>query len=129
VGFLRRLLGGGGGGAEDGTSPAPVEDDRHAVAAWIRLGDPRFENEREQARLFALEDTLMRAMDASGVGEHDTNDLEPGYLAIRFLGPDADAMVAVLRPLLAGVPVGSYLAVRHGPPGTGEEREDLEGPA
>jgi hypothetical protein len=127
MGFLRRLFGSVADGdrAGDG-SMAVLEDDRQAVSVWIRLAEPSFENEREQVRVFALEDRIMRALDASGVGEHDTNDLEPGFLAIRCVGDDADAIVTLLRPLLDGAPPGSYLAVRRGPTGTGEERQDLE---
>lgn len=129
MGFLRRLFGAGqAAGDEPSDGLALVDDDRHSVTAWIRLDDPGFETEREQVRLFALEDRLMRVLDTSGVGEHDTNDLEHGFLGIRLLGDDADAVLAVIRPLLVDVPPGSYLAVRRGPPGTGEDRIDLDGP-
>lgn len=72
--------------------------------------------------MFVLENRLMRALDEAGVGEHDTNSLERGYLALRLVGEDADAIVAVVEPLLAEAPEGSYLAVRRGPAGTGEDR-------
>jgi hypothetical protein len=126
MGFLRRLFGGGPGPESDEAPAQSVEDDRQSVVIWLRLQDPAFESEREQVRVFALEDRLMRTLDASGAGEHDTNDLERGYLALRLLGPSADAIVDVVRPLLAEAPAGTYLAVRRGPPGTGEERLDLE---
>jgi hypothetical protein len=45
---------------------------------------------------------------------------------MRLLGPDPDRIVEVLRPLLAGVPARSYLTVRRGPPGTAEERIEIE---
>ena len=123
--LLRRLFGStirddAGAGAAGATA-----EDRQAVAIWIRLAEPSFQNEREQTRVFALEDRIMRALDDSGLGEHDSNDLETGFLAIRCVGADADAIVTFLRPMLADVPEGSYLAVRRGPPGTGEVREDL----
>jgi hypothetical protein len=141
VGFLRRLLGGSGDG--DAAAPAgrasddeaewrtaheatfDATADRHRVTVWLRLTDPAFENEREQQRLFGLENSLMRALDASAAGEHDSNSLEAGYLAIRLVGDDAGAIVDVVRPLLADAPSGSYLAVRHGPAGSAEERLDL----
>jgi hypothetical protein len=102
--------------------------ERQRVTVWLRLVDPTFSHEREQVRLFALEDRIMRALDESGAGEHDTNALEPGYLALRLVGDDADAIVAVITPLLDAVPPGSYLAVRRGPAGSAEERVDLEPP-
>ena len=138
MGFLRRLF----GGAEDAPDPSADGDraplleasdasfelhgDQHRVSVWLRLVDPSFENEREQMRLFALEDRLMRALDDAGTGEHDTNALEAGYLAIRLAGPDADAMVATIGPLLGEAPPGSYLAVRRGPAGSAEDRVEIE---
>ncbi len=95
------------------------------MTVWLRLADPTFESVREQQRLFALENSLMRALDESGAGEHDSNSLETGYLAIRLVGTDADTVLDVVRPLLVGAAPGSYLAVRRGPAGSGEDREEL----
>ncbi len=136
--FFKRLLGGSSeGGQGDGPAGQPADDsewrqsaeasfeayaDKHRVSVWIRLYDPDFETLREQQRVFVLENRLMRALDEAGVGEHDTNSLERGYLALRLVGEDADAIVAVVEPLLAEAPEGSYLAVRRGPAGTGEDR-------
>jgi hypothetical protein len=134
--FLRRLLGGGPGGDEDATAmPATQEGmlvaseatfdvhaDRHRVTVWLRLRQADFEDAREQQRLFRLEDSVMRALDESGAGEHDTNSLERGYFAMRLVGDDADAVVSVILPLLADAERGSYLAVRRGPAGSGEDR-------
>jgi hypothetical protein len=142
MGFLRRLLGGGAdeaaGGETDVDRGAMLEaseatfelhGDLHRVSVWLRLTDPSFESEREQIRLFALEDRLMRAVDAAGTGEHDTNALEAGFLAIRLVGPDADAIVATILPLLGEAPAGSYLAIRRGPSGAAEDRLDLAAPS
>jgi hypothetical protein len=137
--FLRRLLGGGSGGDDDAAPGAASQQgllvaseasfDVHAarqrVTVWLRLRRPDFEDAREQQRIFGLEDSVMRALDASGVGEHDTNALESGYFAMRLVGDDADAVVAVVRPLLAEVESGSYLAVRRGPAGSAEDRISL----
>ena len=119
--LLRRLFGGG-----DETPPAePPPDDRQQLAVLVRLSDPELANEREAAAVYALEDRLMRALDESGAGTHETNELERGFLRITLLGPDADRMVAVIRPIVADAPRGSYLALRRGPEGTSEERLDL----
>lgn len=138
--FLRRIFGGGGddGGA---TSAGPSADDaewrqsaeatfeahadKHRVSFWMRLYDPEFETMREQQKVFALENALMRALDEAGAGEHDTNSLERGFMAMRMVGEDADAIVAVILPLLSDAPEGSYLAVRRGPVGTGEDRIEV----
>lgn len=139
MGFLKRLFGGGDdeGGASGGQ---PADDsewrqsaeatfeahaNKHRVTFWMRLYDPDFETMREQQKVFALENTLMRALDEAGAGEHDTNSLEKGFMAMRMVGEDADAIVAVILPLLTEAPEGSYLAVRRGPAGTGEARVEV----
>ena len=139
MGFLKRLFGGGddSGGASAGQPADDAEwrqsaeatfeahGDKHRVSVWVRLYDPDFETTREQMNVFALENRLMQALDAAGAGEHDTNALERGYMAMRLVGEDADAIVTTVTPLLADAPEGSYLAVRRGPAGTGEDRLEV----
>lgn len=140
MGFLKRIFGGSDGDAGAGNGGSPADDaewrqsaeatfeayaDKHRVSLWLRLYDPDFESTREQQRVFALENELMRALDEAGVGEHDTNSLEKGFMAMRMVGDDADAIVAVILPLLSDVPEGSYLAIRRGPHGTGEDRLEV----
>jgi hypothetical protein len=136
--FLRRLLGGGPGDDEHPGAPDAHEAllvaseatfdahaDRHRVTVWLRLRSGDLDDAREQQRIFVLENELMRALDASGAGEHDTNSLERGYLALRLIGDDADAVVQVILPLVTEAEPGSYLAVRRGPAGSVEERIDI----
>lgn len=134
MGLLRRLLGRDTDDrpTHDGSVGlgAPLEagetgGDHHLVVAWIRLDEPDFGDEREQARLFGLEDRIMRTLFDAGAGDLDTNDLVPGYFAMRLVGPDGDRIVSLVSPLLEGCPAGSYLAVRRGPSGTSEERVEL----
>ena len=136
--FLRRLFGPRGNEPDEVGQPAgeAVQDgdmvgwtdphpELHAVTVWLPLSDPELVAGREQMRMFALEDRLMKALDASGAGAFDTNDLERGFLRMHLYGPDADRIVEVVRPVLADAPAGSYLAKRRGPGGTSEERVDL----
>jgi hypothetical protein len=141
VGFLKRLLGGGSDAGGSGSSSGGSADDSEwrqsaeatfdaaadceRVTVWVRLYDPTFENGREQQKVFQLENELMRALDTAAVGEHDTNSLEKGFMAMRLVGDDADAIVAVIRPLLDDASEGSYLAVRNGPAKTGEDRIEV----
>lgn len=126
--FLRRLLGGGASSAEadDGAEVASAGVDQQAVVGWLRLADAELTEGREQTRVFGLEDRVMRALDESGVGTYDTNDLERGYFRMHMYGPDADRIVEVVSPLLVeSAAPGSYLAVRRGPAGTSEERVEF----
>jgi hypothetical protein len=141
MGLLRKLFGnsdgadgarsGGGDAADDAEWMVATEAsfdasaDRQRVTIWLRLFDPTFEATREQIRVFALENEVMRALDEAGAGEHDTNSLERGFMAMRLIGDDAEAIVRVVTPLLDDVPDGSYLAVRRGPARTGEDRIEL----
>jgi hypothetical protein len=126
MGFLRRIF--GRNETEDVSEgfEEPIAEDRQSVVAWVRLGDRNFENEREQQRLFELENRVMRTLEASGAGSYDTNDLAPGFFRMTMLGPDADRIMEIVTPLLGDTPPGSYLAVRHGPSGSSEERVELE---
>jgi len=138
MGIFKRLFG-GGDAASGATSAGGREDDMplvsgpvtdgdpslHRVVAWIPLNDPTFETSREQQRLFVLEDRLMRALFESGAGDLDTNELDRGYYAMRFQGRDAEAMAAVLAPLMTDVPRGTDQALRRGPYGAAEDRVDL----
>jgi hypothetical protein len=125
MGFLRRFLGGKDEEDTEG-SDEPIADDRQSVVAWVRLGDRNFENEREQQRLFELENRVMRTLEASGAGTYDTNDLAPGFYRMTMLGPDADRIAEVVTPLLRDTPPGSYLAIRRGPSGSSEDRVEIE---
>ena len=141
MGFLKRIFGSGSDeGGSSGPGGGPADDaewrqsaeatfeahaDKHRVSVWLRLYDPDFETTHEQLRIFALENRLMRALDEAGTGEHDTNSLERGYLGVRLVGEDADAIVELIMPLLGEAPEGSYLAVRRGPAGTGEDRIEV----
>lgn len=138
MGFLRKLFGGSDDGSDDdAVDAAPTDDaawrvateasfdanaDRQRVTIWVRLSDPEFETTREQLRVFALENEVMQVLEDSGAGEHDTNQLERGFMAMRLIGDDANAITAAVMPLLSDVPEGSYLAVRRGPASTGEDR-------
>ncbi len=122
--FLRRFF--GGAGEESPDADEPFVERQPAVTAWVRLGDRGFQNEREQQRVFDLENRLIAALDETGAGMYETNVLEPGFFGMRMLGPDADRIVDTVRPLLSGLPPGSYLTLRRGPQGTSEERVEIE---
>jgi hypothetical protein len=140
VDLLRRLFGsdrprGAESDAETRADPGndggevDVNAHLHLVTVWLRLSAADFGDEREQRRVFALEDRVMRGVWDAGVGDHETNQLERGFFGIRLVGPDADRIVGIVLPLVAGdLPAGSYLAVRRGPAGTGEDRVDLPAP-
>jgi hypothetical protein len=101
------------------------ESDEPSLVAYLRLSDAEFTNEREQLRLFALEDRLMAAVDASGAGTYEGNYVDRGFLRLYMHGPDVERLAEVVTPLLRDAPPGSTLVKRPGPPGTQEERVPL----
>src|SRR5262249_55270379 len=108
---------------------AELQDERPRVTAWIRLVDPGFTNEREQQRVFELENRVIAAVEQAGVGTYDTNELVNGAFGMRLAGSDPERLREVVGPLLAGAPGGSYLTVRPGGPETSEERVEIDEPA
>jgi hypothetical protein len=80
-----------------------------------------------------VEDALIAAIDAGGVGEFDGHDVAldgSGEVNLYAYGEDADALFEVMEPVLLGVPPreGSYAIKRYGEagePGVREERVEL----
>lgn len=129
MGFLKRLFGSNPADDQAATAAeAPPADDRSQVTAWVRLSTPDFSNEREEQRVYELENRIIAAVDAAGVGTYDTNELGNGAFGMRLLGDDPDRLVELLRPLLAAAPAGSFLTVRRGGTGSSEERVEIQEP-
>jgi hypothetical protein len=126
MGFLKRLFSPTPADEPSDGDGEPVEDERPTVTAWVRLADPEFTNEREEQRVFELENRIIKAIEGAGAGVFDTNELAHGAFGMRLLGPDPDRIVELLRPLLAEAPDGSYLTLRRGGTGTSEERVEIE---
>ncbi len=102
-----------------------LPDDRARVTAWIRLGDASFTNEREQQRVFQLENRIIKAVEEAGAGTYDTNELQNGAFGMRLVG-DTERLLEVVRPLLKDEPTGSYLTVRPAGPNASEERVEID---
>ena len=72
------------------------ETDEHAVIVHFQYGSTDLSN------LFDLEDELIEAVGAAGVGECDGHEIaldgSDGYYYL--YGPDADKLFAVIRPII-----------------------------
>src|SRR3954465_133886 len=127
--FLKRLFGSGSDDANaastDGDDGDEIPDDRPRVTAWICLGDASFTNEREQQRVFQLENRIIKAVEDAGAGTYDTNELVNGAFGMRLVG-DPDALVAGVRQMRGRKPAGSYLTVRPGGSNVSEERIEID---
>jgi len=77
--------------------------------------------------LYALEDSLIEAIDVQDAGEFDGNEFGPEGVVLYMYGPDADALWSAVEPVLrgAGLSDGSHAIKRFGEPGAPEVRIDL----
>ncbi len=94
------------------------------MIAFLKLSDAEFTIEREQMKLFAVEDRIMAAVTECG-GTYEGNYVDRGFFRLYASGPDAERLAEVITPLLCDAPRGSILVKRNGPPGTEEERVQL----
>ena len=79
------------------------------------------------AGLDKLEDPLIEAIEAAGVGEFDGNDIGAEGAVLYMYGPDADRLWEAVEQIVraAGLGSGSYAVKRYGEPGAAEVRIDL----
>ena len=78
----------------------------------------------EEWDVYEIEDQLIEAIEKAGVGEFDGNLMGPGEVVLYAYGPDADALFAVMEPILRTVPAREAYAVkRYGEPGDPDTRE------
>lgn len=79
----------------------PVEvPSEHALIVHFSLSDDGFGRPEEREAFFALEDALIAAFEAAGVGEFDGNEFGPGEAVIYAYGSDADALFETMEPHL-----------------------------
>ncbi len=75
---------------------------------------------RDLTRLFALEDELEKAIENSGTGEYDGNEIavDGSEGCLYLYGPDADSLFSVVKPILEKTPFtnGAHVTKRYGPP-------------
>jgi hypothetical protein len=79
------------------------------------------------AGLDEIDDPLIEAIDATGVGEFDGNEIGPDGAMLYMYAPDADRLWEVVEPVVrsASLGSGSYAVKRHGEPGASETCVDL----
>lgn len=110
-------------------SPAdPAEDpgeDEHGVTTHLPLSGGDWGDEDERASLHELEARLEEAAEAIGA-EHGGHELGGGEAVLFSTGPDADALLEVIRSSLEGfpVPAGAYAVKEYGTIGDPDYREE-----
>lgn len=85
---------------EDGNEPE--EQDLLVV---LRLSNKQMGTAPERMAIEAFADRLEAAITEAGVGEYDGDELGGGECTLFFCGPDIDALLRVLQPLLKREPM------------------------
>lgn len=93
----------------------PSSNGEHAVLVWFRYGST------DLARLVAVEEQLEEAINLSGTGEFDGNEVavDGSDGRLYMYGPNADKLFDVIVPILrtADFMRGAQVTRRYGPPG------------
>lgn len=97
----------------------------HAVTVFLRLSDDAFGSEEEQNRIYGLSDQLETAIATENAGEFDGDEFGDGSCTLFMYGPDADALLAAVEPILRASPLaeGAYAVKRYGEVGEVNVRE------
>ena len=96
----------------------------HAVIAHFSLSDDAFGRQEEREAFFALEDELIAAIEAAGVGEYDGNEFGSGEAVLYAYGPDADTLFAAMEAQLRSFDARpAFCVLRYGPASDATVRE------
>ncbi len=101
---------------------------KHAVLVYFKLANDEYGTESERVYLNELEVVLEAAYKDKPVGEFDGYETGDGWSTLYFYGPDADELYADVLLAIKKHPHrrGSYVVKRYGPPGSKQEKLDLE---
>jgi hypothetical protein len=92
--------------AADGEDDDGAEAIEHDIVVHLRLSNRALGTAGERADIERLAEQLAAAVEDAGVGEYDGDEYGGGECLLFFAGRDAEAMFAVLQPLLRAHPHG-----------------------
>ncbi|MFJ8996392.1 hypothetical protein ACIRQH_39080 [Streptomyces sp. NPDC102279] len=99
------------------------------MIARYRLTGDGFGEPGERAAVRAAQSLMSEAIEGAGVGEFDGNEFGGGEVALFAYGPDADALFAVMEPVLRDLPLRpAHVVLRYGSasePSAGERLVEL----
>ena len=120
MGFFDRLF-----WKSDATRKPP----EHAFIVTPKLSDDRFGTDEERERIHEFSDQLEAAIESAGAGEFDGDEFGEGVCSLYMYGPNADALFAVVDPLLKASPLakGAEGVKRYGEASDPGAREEVVG--
>ncbi len=116
-----------GGCTTQKTNGKTTNGNEEALIVYIRLSDEKSGNAQERGDLFKLEDQLLTAIEKSGAGEYDGNEIGEGFFTLYMYGPSATRLWETAAPTVKAfrAPSGSYVIKRYGKPGSKQDRISL----
>lgn len=106
-----------------------MADEKHeeALIIHLHLRDGPMASPEERDKIFALEDKVIKAIEESGAGEYDGNEIGEGEFTMYIYGPSTQQLWNVVSPCIGAFVTnpGSYLIMRHGGLGAKEDRVPL----
>ncbi|MFJ8212098.1 hypothetical protein [Streptomyces sp. NPDC096033] len=104
-------------------------DVEHAVIARYRLGGAGFGEPGQRETVRRAKSLLTEAIEQASAGAFDGHEFGAGEVVLYAYGPDADALFAVMAPILRDLPFRpAHVTLRRGPaddPSAAEHRVDL----
>ncbi|MFD8636533.1 ATP-binding protein [Streptomyces sp. NPDC059533] len=104
-------------------------DVEHAVIARYQLGGAGFGEPGQRETVRQAKSQLTEAIEQAGAGGLDGHEFGGGEVVLFAYGPDADALFAVMAPILRDLPFRpAHVTLRRGPaddPSAAEHRVDL----
>ncbi|WP_406187402.1 hypothetical protein [Streptomyces sp. NBC_01006] len=90
-------------------------DIEHAVIAHYRLADAGLGDPSQREAVRQAQSLLTEAIEQADVGEFDGNEYGGGKVILYAYGPDADALFAVMAPILNDLPFRpAHVVLRYG---------------
>ncbi|MFB7106241.1 hypothetical protein [Streptomyces hydrogenans] len=106
-----------------------ANDVEHAVIAHYRLTEADLGDPSQRETIRQAQSLLTEAIEQADVGEFDGNEYGGGKVALYAYGPNADALFAVMAPILHDLPFRpAHVVLRYGSvddPSAAERRVDL----
>ncbi|MFJ8745839.1 hypothetical protein ACIRL2_41585 [Embleya sp. NPDC127516] len=113
----------------DPDGAGPEAEAEHAVIARYRLAEDGFGTQHQRAAVRRVEALLIEAIGQADVGEFDGHEFGGGEIVLYAYGPDADALFAVMAPVLHALPFRpAHIVLRYGSashPTATEQRFDV----
>jgi hypothetical protein len=85
-------------------APAQTHGPEHALLVYLKLSNDEFGAEEEREAIHNMSDQMQAAINSASVGEFDGDEFGNGECTLFMYGPDADALMRTVEPILRNNP-------------------------